>query len=240
MNALAVQGLTIGRGEFSAGPFAFDLPEGVVLALVGANGSGKSTLLRTLAGLTPPRSGRIVRGEGAAALLPPPGTLTAPFTAEHMVTLGRAGHHRLRAVFTRNDRAAAMAALESLGIADLAPRSFDRLSSGQQQLVLLARLIAQEASLCLLDEPTATLDPVQAAKVERCITALAQAGRTVVIATHSLGFARTADQVLTLGAGFVFGPPEAVLTAERTAALYGAELPLCTACGQPSAAITRA
>lgn len=220
MTGLTAQGLVIAAGRFRAGPFDFAVMPGQTVALVGANGSGKSTLLRTLAGLLPPQAGTI-EGGGPAALLPPPGALSAPFAALHMVALGRAGRHRLRPGLSAADRAAAAAAMDRLGIAALAPRRFDQLSSGQQQLVLIARLLVQDAPLCLLDEPTATLDPAQGAKVERCIVALAGEGRAVLVATHSIAFARTADLVVTVGAGNASGPPADMLTDARLAVLYG-------------------
>lgn len=222
MTALALHDLFIGQGGFRAGPFDAVAPPGSVLALLGPNGGGKTTLLRTLAGALPPLGGRIDRpGHGPPAHMPAPGEVMAAFSALHMVALGRAGLAGWRPTLSVPDRRAALEAMQSLGIEPLAPRPFDRLSSGQRQLVLLARLLAQEARLCLLDEPTALLDPGQTAKVQAAIRRLADAGRIVVVATHDVAAARTADQVMTVADEIAVGPPKQVLTADRVARLYG-------------------
>ena len=172
-----------------------------------------------------------MRPSGTPAHLPPPGTLEAAFAAEHVVALGRSQHAGMVPTLRPADRARARQALAALGIENLGPRPFDQLSSGQRQLVLLARLQVQDATLCLLDEPTATLDPAQAAKVIAAIRALASGARTVVVATHDLSAARVADLVLTVGPAPVGGPPT-ILTPELLAALYGAEPSHCLACGR--------
>jgi len=241
MNALVLDSLVAGRSAFRVGPFGLTCAPGRRVALVGPNGSGKTTLLATLAGLIPPLGGRLEwPGRSRPALLPAPGAIEVGFAAEHVVALGRAARSRWSPTLRRSDRVAALAALDRLGIRQLAERPFDRLSSGQRQLVLLARLFVQEAPVCLLDEPTAMLDPAQTAKVEAAIGALSREGRIVVFATHSLAAAASADIVVTVGDPIAIGPPGEVLTEERLSSLYGTALNACPACGQSAAATTAA
>lgn len=242
MTGLVLDQLVVGRGNiFRAGPFDLRAGPGTLVALLGPNGGGKTTLLRTMAGLIEPLAGRIERSEnGPVALLPAPGSLAPPFSAAHVVALGRAQRARWSLTLRPEDRNAARAALASLGLDGLAARPFDRLSSGQQQLVLLARLVVQDAPLCLLDEPTALLDPAQAAKVEVAIRRLADDGRVVVFATHDVAAARKADIVMTVGSIIASGEPGQLLDPELLNALYGAEFASCPACGQSRALMSRA
>jgi ABC-type cobalamin/Fe3+-siderophores transport system ATPase subunit len=232
VSGLRTQALVVGRGAFRLGPFDLALPAGQRLAVLGPNGAGKSTLLRTLAGLQPALGGAL-SAPRPAALLPPPGEVEAAFPVRHMVALGRIGRSPFAPGPSRADLSAAEAALDRLGVADLADRPFDRLSSGQRQLVLIARTVVQAGALVLADEPTATLDPVHAARVAAALDALAEDGAVVVIATHDLALAARQDQALLLTAPPQAAPPSQILTPETLAALYGAPLAICPTCGRP-------
>lgn len=232
MSGLRTQALVVGRGAFRLGPLDLALPAGQRLAVLGPNGAGKSTLLRTLAGLQPALGGAL-SAPRPAALLPPPGEVEAAFPVRHMVALGRIGRSPFAPGPSRADLAAAEAALDRLGVADLADRPFDRLSSGQRQLVLIARTVVQAGALVLADEPTATLDPVHAARVAAALDALAADGAVVVVATHDLALAARQDQALLLTAPPQAGPPSQILTPDALAALYGAPLATCPGCGRP-------
>ncbi|WP_298094326.1 ABC transporter ATP-binding protein [Brevundimonas sp.] len=232
MSGLRLEGLVAGRGSFRLPPLELTVAPGEVLALIGPNGVGKTTLLKTLAGLLPPLSGAVV-DMGAPAYLPPPGAVSAGFSALHLTALGRAHLRRWSPGLTPEDVDAARGALDRLEVGDLADRPFDRLSSGQQQLVLIARLFVQDAPVCLLDEPLALLDPAHAQAVEAAIRALAGEGRVVVASTHHLPFAARADRVLALGPdGMAVGAPAEALAPDRIRALFGVEVSGCPCCGQ--------
>ena len=232
MSGLKLEGLVAGRGPFRLPPLELTVAPGEVLALIGPNGAGKTTLLKTLAGLLPPLSGAVVTS-GATAYLPPPGAVSAGFSALHLTALGRAHLRRWSPGLTPEDVDAARSALDRLEVGDLADRPFDRLSSGQQQLVLIARLFVQDAPVCLLDEPLALLDPAHARAVEAAIRALAGEGRVVIASTHHLPFAARADRVLALGPdGMEVAAPAEALAPDRIRALFGVEVSGCPCCGQ--------
>lgn len=237
MRDLVLDGLVAGRvsrrtTEFRLASLSQTVAAGQVVALIGPNGAGKTTLLKTLAGLLPPVSGSVSGPH--AAYLPPPGAVRAGFSSLHVAALGLAYRRRWSSGLAPDDLAAAQAALDRLEVGDLAHRSFDRLSSGQQQLVLIARMFVQDAGLCLLDEPLAMLDPAHAQAVEAAIRALAAEGRIVIASTHHLPFAARADRILTLGPDWadVAAPPSA-LAPDRIRAVFGVETGDCPCCGRP-------
>ncbi|WP_292063473.1 ABC transporter ATP-binding protein [Brevundimonas sp. UBA7664] len=236
MSGVLLEGLVAGRssrggGGFRLPPLDLAIIPGELVVLIGPNGAGKTTLLKTLAGLLPPLAGSVARP--AAAFLPPPGAVSAGFSALHLTALGRAGRRRWSPGLTADDLAAARSALDRLDVLDLADRPFDRLSSGQQQLVLIARLFVQDAPLCLLDEPLALLDPAHAQAVEAAIRALAAERRVVIASTHHLPFAARADRVLAIGPdGMEAATPARALAPDRVRALFGVEVSGCPCCGQ--------
>jgi iron complex transport system ATP-binding protein len=238
VSALVLESLVAGRPVrpgpgFRLPPLDLTARPGEVVALIGPNGVGKTTLLKTIAGLLPPLAGRVER-PGPIAYLPPPGAVSAGFSALHLAALGRAGRRRWSPGLTSADVDAARATLARLGVLDLGDRPFDRLSSGQQQLVLVARLFVQDAPVCLLDEPLALLDPAHARAVESAIRALAAEGRVVLASTHHLPFAARADRVLAIGPGGIeTAPPARALSPDGVRALFGVEASGCPCCGQP-------
>jgi manganese/iron transport system ATP-binding protein len=206
---------------------------GESVALIGPNGAGKTTLLKAVLGLVPVVHGSItvLGGPPAAArrqvaYVPQAAALDPefPVSASQVVLMGR--YPRIGWVRRpgRADRAAAAAALETVGLADKARARFGALSGGQRQRVLLARAIAQEARLLLLDEPFTAVD---ASSEELLVAALAQArqaGAAVLVSTHDLALAHiTSDSVWLLNRRqFGFGPVGETLTPERLQATYGA------------------
>lgn len=234
IGGLSVQGLRVGRGDFTLTVADFTLPPGQRLAVLGANGSGKTTLLKTLAGLLPPLAGAVsVAGHDLAkasdrqraalcAYAPPPGEVSAPFRVIDMALMPVTLHRRA----TPADHEAALTALRDMDAEALAERRFDRLSTGERQLVVAARALVQDARLCLFDEPTAALDPLNRDRVETAMAALAAPGRMAVFTSHDLKQLRRADAWLAVSNG------HAVLTGadmlddeERLAGLYGGARP---------------
>jgi manganese transport system ATP-binding protein len=207
---------------------SFAIPRGTFVALIGPNGSGKSTVLRAVAGLLPPRSGRLdvpARHSPAAVALVLQTTdvdRSLPITVRETVTMARYAIRGPVRRLDRNDRAAVDRALELLAVADLAGRQLHELSGGQRQRVLVAQGLAQEADLLLLDEPVTALDVVSRRLILEAVAAEQDAGRTVLLSTHDLGDARQAELVMLLANRLVAcGPPDHVLTDRALGAAYG-------------------
>ena len=169
---------------------------GARVALVGPNGAGKSTLLKAIVGLLPLTSGEVrVFGQPVGvchcdvAYLPQRGDLDwhFPISLRRLVLTGRYVHLGWFRRPTRRDWAIADAMIERLGLTELAERQIGELSGGQQQRALLARALAQESDLLLLDEPLNAVDADTRAVVEDVLAALKHEGKTVVAATHDLG-----------------------------------------------------
>jgi iron complex transport system ATP-binding protein len=226
------------------------LRRGETVCLLGPNGSGKTTLFRTLLGLIPPRAGRVLldgrdlarwpRAEVARKLayVPQAQQGVFPYSALEMVLMGRAARLGAFAAPGAKDRAAALAALERLGIAALAASDGTRLSGGQRQLVLIARALAQEAGFLVLDEPTASLDFGNQVLVLKEIGKLRAAGLGILLSTHAPDHAfACADRVLLLQGGRLVadGPPATAITAARLAEVYGVavEIVRSPALGRP-------
>jgi tungstate transport system ATP-binding protein len=168
------------------------------LALVGANGSGKSTLLRVLHGLQPPGAGSLLRdsGQRQAMLFQRPYMLRT--SALNNVALGL----WLRGTPWSGARQQALAALQRVGLADEATRSARALSGGQQQRLALARAWSLAPDVLLLDEPTSSLDPHAKREVEALMAEFADAGMTLIFASHNLGqVKRLATRVIYLEHG---------------------------------------
>jgi ABC-type Mn2+/Zn2+ transport system ATPase subunit len=169
---------------------------GEALGIVGPNGSGKSTLLKTIAGLVIPETGILeVFGSAPAAL--EPGTIayvpqveavdwTFPVNVWDVVSMGRFPRLRPLARFSAHDRAAVEHALEAVRMMDLRKRHISQLSGGQQQRVFVARAIAQDPRLLLLDEPTTGVDAATEESLLDVVRALVKGGLPVVMTTHDL------------------------------------------------------
>lgn len=197
---------------------------GHVIALVGPNGAGKSTLLNVLAGDMVPTQGgvhldgrpiRDYRPRELAtrlAVLPQQVMLQFPFTAREVVEMGR---HARRGV---NDASAVARALSRTETRHLAERTFPSLSVGEQARVSLARVLAQETPILLLDEPTASLDLRHQQLVMRVAREIASTGGTVIVVLHDLNLAAGGADCLVLlreGRLVASGPPAEVLTERR-------------------------
>jgi ABC-type Mn2+/Zn2+ transport system ATPase subunit len=218
-------------GRLALAPSTFVITPGTSVALIGPNGSGKSTLLRAIAGLLPPRSGRLDvparRARAAVALVLQTTDVdrSLPITVRETVTMARYASRGPVRRLDRSDHSAVNRAMERLAIADLAGRQLHELSAGQRQRVLVAQGLAQGADLLLLDEPVTALDVVSRGLILEAVADERDAGRTVVLSTHDLGDARRADMVMLLANRLIaWGPPDAVLTDHNLAAAYGGRL----------------
>jgi ABC-type Mn2+/Zn2+ transport system ATPase subunit len=209
-----------------------DVGPGEAVALIGPNGAGKSTLIKAILGLVPVASGRItVLGRAPAdarrqtAYVPQADTLDPqfPISVGQVVLMGRYRRIGWLRRPSAADRQAAHRALEQVGLADRARHRFGTLSGGQRQRVLLARAIAAEPRLLLLDEPFNGVDAVSERALLEAIAALKDAGAAVVIATHDLALAHlSCEEVCLLNRRqYGFGPTTLTLTSERLRATYG-------------------
>ncbi|WP_280409252.1 zinc ABC transporter ATP-binding protein AztA [Nocardia brasiliensis] len=205
--AIRLSGLFAGyRGRAVLHDVTAEIPRGKVTALVGPNGSGKSTLLAVLAGVLTPTAGTVshtYRHRPAFVVqhtsVPP----TLPITVRQTVAMGRWAHRGPWRRLTRADRDLVDTCLDRLDLAELAARRLDDLSGGQRQRVLLARALAQEAEMLLLDEPAAGLDSATQQEISRILREISAAGVTVLQATHDAAEAARADHHLHLRAGVV-------------------------------------
>jgi ABC-type Mn2+/Zn2+ transport system ATPase subunit len=194
------------------------VPYGVSVAVLGPNGSGKSSLFAAAVGLLRPRGGRIGVGDRGLAWLPQQLHVepTFPVTVRDVVEMGRWSRRGWIRRLRGEDREAAQAAMEALGVADLAERRLHALSGGQRQRALLAQVMAQDAGLILLDEPLTGVDAPTAERIGELIRRWRDEGRTVMVATHDLASAaRDYDLVLALNRRLIAaGPGPEVCTEE--------------------------
>jgi manganese/iron transport system ATP-binding protein len=242
--ALDVRNLSAGYGSHQAlDGVSFTIEPGCLAGLVGPNGSGKSTLIKSILGLVEPWGGDVrIFGEtgkrGRAHLGYAPQTELVdwhfPVTALDVVTMGRYGRLGLFRRPGQRDREAAMAALERVRMADRAGRQIQELSGGEQRRVLIARALAQDADLLLLDEPIAGLDATAQHDLLRLVEELRDQGKTLMVATHDLScVAAQFDHAILLNRSIVaFGRPEEVFTQERLAEAFQRHLFILPAGGQ--------
>ena len=226
--ALVVERLLVvypGTKRLALRDVSLSVPVGARVALVGANGAGKSTLLKAVAKLLPIRGGAIrIYGNppGAChhrvAYLPQRGEIDwrFPVTLRRLVLTGRYVHLGWFKRPSQQDRAIADTVIDQLGLADLADRQIGQLSGGQQQRALLARALAQEADLLLLDEPLNAVDAETRAIIVAVLARLGEQGKTVIAATHDLGRLETDfDGALYLANGREVAPPPGAFVGMR-------------------------
>jgi iron complex transport system ATP-binding protein len=215
---------------------SLEVVRGERFGLLGPTGSGKSTLVRLLSRVLEPASGRIVLGgrplaEYSAralarrvAVVPQETALDFPFSVLEVVLMGRAPHLGGLGFEGDRDLVAAEAAMASTGIADLAGRFFHELSGGEKQRVVIARALAQEPELLLLDEPTTFLDIRHVVEIFDLLSALSsERGITLVVVLHDLNLAALyLDRLgfLKHGRLHVCGTPETVLTYRTIREVY--------------------
>jgi manganese/zinc/iron transport system ATP- binding protein len=236
--AIEVHDLTV---SYHAKPVLWDIdveiPAGQLVGVVGPNGAGKSTLLRAILGLVRPASGWVRidgeprrRGRHGCGYVPQRESVDWDFPVDVldvvlMGTYGNLGWFRRPG---RRERERAMHALEQVGMQDLARRQIAELSGGQQQRVFLARALAQDAPVYLMDEPFSGVDAATEAAIFEVLRTLRAAGRTVVVVHHDLQTVEEYfDHVLLLNLRLVAaGPIRDTFTRENLLATYGGRLTL--------------
>ncbi|HEY2134267.1 MAG TPA: ABC transporter ATP-binding protein [Xanthobacteraceae bacterium] len=237
---LEARELSIGyRDHLVGSDISLSLGAGEVLCLLGPNGAGKTTLFRTLLGLQPPLGGAVLIGDAPLAGLPPaeiarrlayvPQAHVTEFSYSvlDVVLMGRTARLKPFASPGAADERVAIDKLAGLGIADLASHDYTRISGGQRQLALIARALAQETPILVLDEPTASLDFGNQSLVLSRIRDLARQDFGIVLSTHDPDHAllvATRVAIIADGGLRAIGPPDEVVTAKLLSAVYRTEV----------------
>lgn len=243
-NVLQLRGLTVGY-EQKAVVSAVDLQVkcGELIGIVGPNGAGKSTLVKTLCHQLPPLAGELLLfGRPAAsfsakdlarraAYLQQNLTIPFDYSVQELVMTGRYPYLSWWQRESQADRRVVEASLAYTGMENFAQQSVNLLSGGQRQRVLLARTLAQQTPLLLLDEPATGLDLVYQEEMFHFCQDLCRAGKTVILVVHELGLAaRFCSRLLLIGKGKLLadGDPQTVLTADRLTDVYDTPVTVCT------------
>ncbi|WP_144822148.1 ABC transporter ATP-binding protein [Marinobacter piscensis] len=236
MSILQTRDLAIGyHGQALGTVINLAIHPGEVVSLLGPNGSGKTTLFRTLLGVLPPVSGQVLAGgrslqqwpqrklANLLGYVPQAHTGLFAFTVEDVVLMGRTARLKRFGAPSARDRHIAQAMLERMGAGHLAKRRFTEISGGQRQLALIARALAQEVSLLIMDEPTASLDFGNQLKTLDAIEQLRNEGLSVLISTHQPEHALTiSDRIALIRDGELkaIGPAQETVTPASLATLY--------------------
>ncbi|HUH87794.1 MAG TPA: ABC transporter ATP-binding protein [Pusillimonas sp.] len=234
--AIEAEGLVIGyAGKAIGGPLDLQLEADTILCLLGPNGSGKTTLFKTLMGLIPALAGRLrinnkpVEKWSRRAFAQHVGYVPQahdgvfPFTVKEVVLMGRSMHIGRYSVPGRVDHEVAEQCLQRLNITPLQDKPYNEISGGERQLTLIARALAQEPQVLIMDEPTASLDFGNQIRVLEHIRQLKRAGMAVLLSTHQPEHAmQAADRVALFRDGAIqhCGPPRQTMLPERLAWLY--------------------
>ena len=214
MAQLTCQKLCVGYdGRSVLQDLSFELLAGDYLCIIGENGSGKSTLMKTILGLQPPISGRILTGDGLRkneiGYLPQQTQVQKDFPASvrEIVLSGCLGRCGSRPFYSKEEKQLAEASMEKMQLTQLARRCYRELSGGQQQRVLLARALCATRKMLLLDEPVSGLDPKATAEMYALIEKLnREDGITVIMISHDIAAAvKYAGHILHIGDTVFFG-----------------------------------
>ncbi len=213
----------------------FTLPAGRLIGIIGPNGSGKTTLLKSIMGLAPVSSGYVKLFDQPLASVRPRISYVPqresvdwdfPISVMEVVRMGRYRPGRLLRRLSTEDRRIAREALEKVGMLPFADRQIAQLSGGQQQRVFVARALAQQADLYLMDEPFAGVDAASEEAILQLLGEMKSRGKTVVIVHHDLQTARQFfDWIVLLNTRLVAsGPIDEVFTSEYLSEAYGGQL----------------
>jgi iron complex transport system ATP-binding protein len=215
----------------------FNAEPGKITTILGPNGSGKTTLFRCIAGLWNPKEGAVlfddrplsglssVNRARLLAIVPQEHEPPFPYSVFDIVLMGRAAHVGLFSAPSKRDYAAADEAIGMVGISHLADRPYTRISGGERQLVLIARALAQDSPILILDEPTSHLDfRNQIVVLEKVRSIVSAKGLIALMTLHDPNLALLfSDQAILISEGIVIakGNPRDVISAEHLFAMYG-------------------
>ena len=233
---LEIENISIGYGEkIIMHDLSFQVPHGARVAVVGPNGAGKSTLFKALVGILPLKSGRIlIHGESlgthkdCVAYVPQREDVDwrFPVTVSDVVMMGRFGQIGWWSQPSKTDKQIVRKSIEQMGITDLAELSIGQLSGGQQQRAFLARALAQEPHILLMDEPFTGVDATTQEVTFGLLDHLREKVVTAIISTHDLNLAASRfDLVLLINHRLIaFGTPQQVFTRENLDSAFGNSL----------------
>ncbi|WP_298290248.1 manganese/iron ABC transporter ATP-binding protein [uncultured Litoreibacter sp.] len=239
MTGLTAQGITVTyrNGHTALRDASFELPTGTIAALVGVNGSGKSTLFKAIMGFVPTASGSIsVLGgsvkdalkSNVVAYVPQAEEVdwSFPVLVEDVVMMGRYGHMGFLRIAKPADHRAVEDALTRVGMIDYRKRQIGELSGGQKKRVFLARALAQDSKVILLDEPFTGVDVQTEDEIIKLLREMRDEGRVMLVSTHNLGSVpEFCDRtVLIKGTVLAYGPTEEIFTSKNLERAFGGVL----------------
>ena len=227
-SVLEVHNLSISyNGTRALEDVSFRVDAGQRVAIVGPNGAGKSTLFRAMVGLIPIQAGSIQTFGAALGYVTQRSVIDwgFPVTVHDVVMMGRVGKMGWLRWQRPVDREIVQGSLEQVGMLAYADRQIGELSGGQQQRVFIARALAQEANILLMDEPFSGVDAPAQETILEILGRLHQGGVTMLVSTHDLNLAvEWSDQLALLNRRLVsYGPPRQAVTPQRLAEAYGGQ-----------------
>ncbi len=234
--AISVENLTVSYGTKPVLiDISLDIPKGTVVGILGPNGAGKSTLIKSVMGFIPRDFGsvhlfgkRVDNARGRVAYVPQRGQIdwSFPVTVWDVVLMGRYGFVPWHRSLRRVDREVAARALEDVRMTEFRDRQIGQLSGGQQQRVFMARALAQESEVLLLDEPFAGVDAATERAIAELLAQSKKQGKTVLVVHHDLETAAEFfDRVIIVNKRlYAYGPPRQVMTPELLVEVYGGKL----------------
>jgi manganese/iron transport system ATP-binding protein len=228
MPILAGDNLTVSyNGKPALYRVSFSVDAGQRVAIVGPNGSGKSTLFKTLIGMLHPTAGRVRTSGAEVSYITQRSTVdwAFPVTVHDVVMMGRIGRMGWLRWQRPRDREMVQHSLEHVGMLEYADRQIGELSGGQQQRVFIARALAQESNLMLMDEPFSGVDTPSQEAILEILDRLHEKGVTLMVSTHDLNLATERFELLALlnRELIAFGEPSKVIAPDTLAAAYGGQ-----------------